>query len=369
MIKSIKVRLKPNKTQEKQMYKSSNIARFVYNWTLNRQIENYKQGNKFISDNELRKEITQLKKNELNFLNEVSNNVAKQAVKDCCNAYKKFFKKQSKFPKFKSKKKARPSFYNDNVKLKVKDKKVLLEKIGWVKTSEQIPKGKYMNPRITFDGKYWYLSVGMEFEKPNMELTDEVIGIDVGIKDLAICSNKKVYKNINKTKKVKQLKKRIKRKQRQVSRKYQKNKEGNRYQKTANILKLEKQIRLLYRNLKNIRNNHLHQTTSEIVKNKPSQINVEDLNISGMMKNRHLSKAIQEQNLHTFIKYLEYKCEWYGINFVKIDRWFPSSKTCNCCGSIKSELKLSDRIFKCDCGYIEDRDLNAAYNIRDYILK
>jgi len=183
MIKSVKIRLKPNKTQEKQLYKSANISRFIYNWALNKQIENYKNGGKFISDNDLRKEITQLKKSELSFLNEVSNNIAKQAVKDCCNAYKRFFKQQSKFPKFKSKKKAKPSFYNDNIKLKIKGKKVLLEKIGWIKTSEEFPEGKYMNPRCVFDGKYWYLSVSMEFEKPNVELTDEVIGIDVGIKD------------------------------------------------------------------------------------------------------------------------------------------------------------------------------------------
>lgn len=367
MIKSLKIRLRPNKTQENQLYKSANIARFVYNWTLGRQIENYKQGNKFISDNTLRKEITQLKKSELSFLSEVSNNVAKQAVKDCCTAYKNFFNKTSKLPRFKSKKKSKLAFYNDNVKLKSKGKKVLIEKVGWIRTSEEIPQGKYMNPRISYDGKYWYLSVSMEFEKPDIILGDEKLGIDLGIKDLAICSNNKVYKNINKTKKVKQVKKRLKRKQRQVSRKYIKNKEGNRYVKTANILKLEKQMKLLHRKLSNIRQNYLHQVTNDIVKTKPYQINIEDLNIKGMMKNKHLSKAIQEQGLYTFTKYLRYKCEWYGIKLVKIDRWYPSSKTCNKCGTIKSDLKLSDRVFKCECGYVEDRDINASYNIRDYI--
>ena len=144
------------------------------------------------------------------------------------------------------------------------------------------------------------------------------------------------------------------------------NKEGNRYQKTANIVKLEKQIRLLYRKLSNIRNNHLHQVTTEIVKTKPSQIQIEDLNVRGMMKNRHLSKAIQEQCLSTFVNYLTYKCEFYGIVLVKIPRFYPSSKRCNHCGNIKSDLKLSDRIYKCQCGYVEDRDLNASYNIRDW---
>ena len=366
MIKSVKIRLTPNKTQEALLYKSANISRFVYNWTLNQQIENYKNGHKFISDNELRKLITQLKKDELSFLNEVSNNVAKQSVKDCCEAYKKFFNKKAKFPRFKSKKKSKLSFYNDNCKLKFKENKVLIEKIGWVKCNEPIANKKFYNPRISFDNKYWYLSVGIDVENLNEELTGEIIGIDLGIKDLAIVSNKKVYKNINKTKRVKDIKKKLKRLQRQVSRKYTMNKEENHYQKTANIVKLEKQTRLLYRKLSNIRNNHLHQVTTEIVKTKPSQIQIEDLNINGMMKNRHLSKAIQEQCLSTFVNYITYKCEFYGITLVKIPRFYPSSKRCNCCGNIKSDLKLSDRIYKCQCGYVEDRDLNASYNIRDW---
>lgn len=367
MIKSYKIRLLPTKEQEKQLLKSANIARFIYNWTLNRQNENYKAGNKFISDNDLRKELTILKKNELYFLNEVSNNVAKQAVKDCCLAFKKFFKKESKYPKFKSKRKCKSSFYNDNIKLKVKENIVLIEKVGWIKTSEQLPLNtKYMNPRISYDNKYWYISVGAEVEKSAIELTDEKIGIDLGIKDLAILSNGKVYKNINKTNRIKQLKKKLKRLQKQCSRKYIKNKEGNRYIKTANIVKLEKKISLLHRKISNIRSNYLHQVTTEIVKTKPFQINIEDLNISGMMKNRHLSKAIQEQCLYKFITILAYKCEFYGIKLIKIPRFYPSSKTCSHCGNIKKDLKLSDRVYKCECGHIMDRDLNASLNIRDW---
>lgn len=366
MIKSIKIRLIPTKSQEKLLYKSSNISRFIYNWTLNKQQENYKNGGKFISDNDLRKEITQLKKYELVFLNEVSNNVAKQAVKDACDAYKKFFKCLSKYPKFKSKKKSKLSFYNDNCKLKFKENKVLIEKIGWIKCNEPLLNQKFYNPRISYDNKYWHLSVGIDVENSKEELTEEIIGIDLGIKDLAIVSTNKVYKNINKSKNIKVIKKRLKRLQKQVSRKYYMNMEGNRYQKTENIVKLEKKIRLSYRKLSNIRNNHLHQVTTEIVKTKPSQIQIEDLNIRGMMKNRHLSKAIQEQCLSTFVNYLTYKCEFYGITLVKIHRFYPSSKRCNHCGNIKKDLKLSDRIYKCHCGYIENRDLNASYNIRDW---
>jgi len=363
-----KIRLKPDEYQEKQLWKSAGTARWVYNWTLARQNENYKQGNKFLSDNVLRKEITQLRKQEdFKWLNDVSNNVAKQAVKDACQAYKRFFKGVSKYPKFKSRKKSKPSFYNDNVKLKVKNSLVLIEKVGWVKTSEQLPMNvKYNNPRITFDGKYWYISVGMEQEINEIELNSHVVGIDLGIKALAICSDGKVFKNINKTVEVKKIEKRLRRLQRRVSRKYEMNKEGSRFVKTSNIIKTEKQIRFLHRRLSNIRRNHLHQTTNAIVKTKPCKVVMEDLNVTGMMKNRHLSKAIAKQGFYEFTRQMEYKCEKYGIEFVKVDRFFPSSKTCSSCGKMKRDLKLSDRVYRCECGNEIDRDLNAAINLANY---
>jgi putative transposase len=207
MILAKKVRLRPTLEQEQLLWKSVGTARFIYNWTLLKQQENYKNGGKFISDNVLRKEITQLKRTELCWLNEVSNNIAKQATKDACNAYKRFFDKKGQFPKLKSKKRSKPSFYNANDKLKVKKNSVLIEKIGWIETSEQIPVDcKYTNPRISYDNKYWYISVGVETENVVNELTTEKIGIDVGIKDLAICSNGLKFGNINKSKKVKKLK-------------------------------------------------------------------------------------------------------------------------------------------------------------------
>lgn len=265
MILAKKVRIYPTKEQEQKLWQSVGTARFIYNYTLAKQEENYKNGGKFISDGTIRKELTQLKKSELTWLNEVSNNVAKQAVKDACNAYKSFFKGLVNKPKFKSKKKSKPSFYNDPVKLKVKEKKVLIEKIGWIKTNEQIPRNvKYNNPRVTYDNKYWYISVGVEVDKKQEELTDISLGIDLGLKDLAICSDEKVFKNINKTKEVKNLEKRLKQKQRQISRKYEMNKikkeGGGRCQfiKTKNIEKLENTTKLIHRKLANIRNNYLH---------------------------------------------------------------------------------------------------------------
>ncbi len=370
MILAKKVSLYPSEIQEQKLWKSVGTARFIYNWTLEKQEENYKNGGKFISDSVLRKEITQLKKSELIWLNEVSNNVAKQAVKDACDAYKKFFKGLSDKPRFKSKKRSKKSFYNDNVKLKVKDNKLVnIEKVGWIKTNEQLPIGiKYSNPRISYDNKYWYLSVGIEQSEIQEELTDISLGIDLGIKVLGICSNGVTYKNINKTYVVRKIEKRLKRLQRQASRKYEQNKKGKEYVKTKNIIKLERQIQLIYRKLANIRKNHLHQTTTSIVKTKPYRIVIEDLAVSNMMKNKHLSDAIRKQGFYEFRRQLEYKCKLRKIELVLADRFYPSSKRCSQCGKIKKDLRLKDRVYKCSCGLNIDRDLNASRNLSTYKL-
>ena len=367
MILAKKVRLYPSEIQEQKLWQSVGTARFIYNWTLARQEENYKNGGKFIRDGVLRKEITQLKKGELNWLNEVSNNVSKQAVKDACNAYKKFFKGLANKPKFKTKKRSKKSFYNDNEKLKVKEGKLInIEKIGWIKTNEQLPIGvKYSNPRISYDNKYWYLSVGVEQEEVKEELTNVSLGIDLGLKDLAICSDGTVYKNINKTYVVRKIEKRLKRLQKQVSIKYEKNKKRKEYVKTKNIIKLEKQIQQVHRRLANIRKNYLHQTTTSIVKAKPYRVVIEDLNVKGMMKNKHLSDAIRKQGFYEIRRQLEYKCNFRGIELIVADRFYPSSKSCSQCGKIKKDLKLKDRVYKCSCGLNIDRDLNASINIMD----
>ncbi|MEF9990947.1 MAG: RNA-guided endonuclease TnpB family protein [Romboutsia sp.] len=370
MILAKKVRLYPSQLQEQKLWQSVGTARFIYNWTLTKQEENYKSGGKFISDNELRKEITQLKNNELSWLKEVSNNVAKQSVKDACDSYKRFFKGLSDKPRFKSRRKSKKSFYNDNCKLKVKEGKLVnIEKVGWIKTNEQLPIGvKYSNPRISYDNKYWYLSVGIEQEEIQEELIDVSLGIDLGLKDLAICSDGTVYKNINKTYVVRKIEKKLRRLQRQVSRKYEKNKKGKEYVKTSNIIKLEKQIQQVHRRLANIRNNYLHQTTTNIVKTKPYRVVIEDLAVSNMMKNKHLSKAIAKQGFYEIRRQLEYKCKFRGIELVVADRWYPSSKTCSQCGEIKKDLKLKDRTYNCKYGLSIDRDLNASINLANYQL-
>ena len=384
MIKSIKVRLNPNNKQLTKLFQYAGSARFAYNWAISREEENHKQGNKFLSDMDLRKEFTQLKKlQEYKWLNEISNNVTKQAIKDACSAYKNFFKGQSKFPKFKSRKHSIPSFYQDNVKIQFTDTHVKVEafsmskkqnkqKLNWIKLYEKrkIPTDcKYLNPRFTYDGLYWYVSVSIEVDD-NIDntilLSNEGIGIDLGIKNLAVCSDGNTYKNINKTQKVRKIEKKKRRLQRSISRKYNKNKKGGNYCKTSNIIKREKELLKTSKRLTNIRQNYLHQTTSEIIKRKPSFICMEDLNVSGMMKNKHLSKAVQQQCFYEFRRQIAYKCNWNNISVIIADRFFPSSKLCSCCGNIKKNLKLSDKIYKCECGNIIDRDFQASLNLKQY---
>ena len=381
MIRSIKVRLKPNNKQLTKLFQYAGYARFAYNWTVAREQENYKQGNKFLSDGELRKEFTKLKKlQEYQWLNEVSNNVTKQAIKDACDTYKRFFNGQCRYPKFKSKKHSTPSFYQDNIAIQFTDTHVKVEKfsmskkqnkqkLNWIKLCEKgrIPTNcKYMNPRFTYDGLYWYVSVSIEVDDNTNVPSNEGIGIDLGITDLAICSDGNTYKSINKIQKVKMLEKRKRRLQRSISRRYEKNKKGVSYCKTSNIIKKEKELLKVTKRLTNIRQNHIHQTTSEIVKRKPSFICIEDLNVSEMMKNRHLSKIIQQQGFYEFRRQIEYKAKWNNITVIIADRFFPSSKLCSCCGNIKKDLKLSDRIYKCECGNVIDRDFQASLNLKIY---
>ena len=372
----------PNNKQKTKLFQCFGVSRFAYNWTLGKQQENYKNGGKFISDNDLRKEFTQLKKTkEYEWLNRYSNNISKQAIKDACDSYKKFFKGYSKFPKFKSKKKSRPSFYVDNIKIQFTDTHVKLEKISnstkknkaklnWIRLAEKgrIPTDcKYSNPRVTFDGINFWISVGIEVEESTEVPTNNGVGIDLGIKDLAICSDNNTYKNINKTKEVKRLKKKKRRLQRKVSRKYLINKKGVCYYKTSNIIKLENQLLKLNHRLTNIRHNYLHKITSEIINRKPMFIALEDLNVTGMMKNKHLAKAIQDQSFYEFKRIISYKANWNNIKIIEVPRFYPSSKTCSECGFIKKDLKLSDREYIClECGCVIDRDYNASINLMKY---
>ena len=313
MIKTIRVMIIPNNKQRTRLFQFTGTARFAYNWALEEENKNYTSGGKFLSDYELRKQFTQLKHDEkYKWLYTISNNVCKQAIKDAVEAYKKFFKGLAQYPKYKSRKRSKPSFYADPVKIKFTETHVKLENIvlskkknrqsiNWFRLAEhdRIPiTGKYFNPRISYDGINWFLTVGIETEKPYVKrCNNDGIGIDLGVKDLAICSFGHVYKNINKTSRVRRLKKKRRRLQRQISRKYLKNKKGEKYQKTCNIIKSEKKLLKLNHRLTDIRTDYIQQVTTEIIKREPSFIVMEDLNVKGMMKNKHLAKAVQEQRL------------------------------------------------------------------------
>ena len=248
-------------------------------------------------------------------------------------------------------------------------KKKNKQKLNWIRLAEhgRIPTDcKYCNLRIKYDGVNWWITVGIEYENYTILPSNEGIGIDLGIKDLSIYSDGNKYQNINKTQKVKKLEKRKCRLQRSISRKYEKNKKGGSYCKTNNIIKREKELLKLNHRLTNIRQNYLHQITSEIIKREPSFICIEDLNVSGMMKNKHLSKAVQQQCFGEFRRQIEYKSTWNNVQVIIADRFFPSSKLCSCCGNIKKDLKLSDRIYKCECGNVIDRDYQASLNLKRY---
>ena len=291
-----------------------------------------------------------------------------------------FFKGHCRYPKFKSKKHSTPSFYQDNVAIRFTDTHVKVEgfsmntkrnkqKLNWIKLCEKgrIPTNcKYMNPRFTYDGLHWYVSVSVEVKDTHDTPTNDGIGVDLGLKDLAICSDRTVYKNVNKTQRVRTLEKRKRRLQRSISRRYGLNKKEESYCKTRNIIKGERELLKVSKRLTNIRHNHLHQVTSDIIKRKPSFICIEDLNVTGMMKNTHLSKSVQQQGLYAFRRPIEYKSRWNHIPVIIADRYFPSSKLCICCGTIKKDLKLTDRIYRCDCGNTIDRDFQASLNLKMY---
>lgn len=397
MIRSIRIKLLPNNKQRTKLFQFAGASRFAYNWALDRQMANYYAGRKLQSDCELRREFTEFRNSgEAPWLLEVSNNVTKQAIKDLCIAYRNFFRKQKKagyvkfspkkmarcasigkkltvydmngHPKFRSKKNGDFSFYQDNMKIQFMNTHVKLESIAdskrrnrqranWVRLAEKgrIPiDGKYTNPRITFDGENWWLF-------------SEGIGIDLGIKNLAITSDSNKVRNINKTNVIKKLKKKRRRLQRQVSRKYQMNKKGESYCKTSNLVKSEKRLLRINHRLANIRSNHVHQATAAIIKRKPSFICLEDLNVQGMMKNKHLAEKVQEQNFYEFRRQIEYKAHWAKVKVVIADKWYPSSNTCIGCGYVKKDLKLSDRTYICPhCGNVIDRDFQAALNLKRY---
>lgn len=402
MQRGIKIRLLPTPEQEKLFWQSAGTRRWIWNYFLGERERIYAEykanggtGEKSITALAFRRHITQLKKtDEYKWLKGIGSNVVKQAVRDADMAFNRYFKGKANRPKFKSKKKSRVSFYVNYESFSWKGNGFQGEKVGYVKTATPLPKlptGKYSNPHIFHDGKHWFVSFCMDKKYEQGELTGESIGIDLGVKTLATVYNKyaktyEFYKNINRSKKVRRLEKKLKREKRKASRKLLANTDhyesikregkvkGGRkpiykrpLQACKNLNRQNENVSLIYRKLTNIRNNYLHQITAKLVKTKPARIVIEDLNVKGMMKNKHLSDGIAKQKFYEFTRQLTYKCENYGIKLVKADRFYPSSKICSTCGNKKTDLKLGDRIYRCmSCGLVIDRDLNASINLANY---
>ena len=377
MLKSFKTEINPTEEQKVRIRKTIGTCRFIYNFYLAHNKELHESGKKFMSSSQFRVWLNNEflpSHPEYSWIKEAYSKSVTQAVNNGQTAFENFFKHKSAFPKFKKKGRSDVKMYfvRNNPKDCLCDRhRIKIPSLGWVRIKEKgyIPTTKdgyvIKSGHVSIKADRYYVSVLIEIKNKRIASNSgEGIGIDLGLKDFAIVSNGKTYKNINKSAKLKKLEKKLIREQRSLSRKYENLKKGGSTQK-RNIQKQRLKIQKLHHRIDNIRTDYINKTIAEIVKTKPSHITIEDLNVSGMMKNRHLSKAVASQKFYEFKTKLLAKCKENGIELRIVDRWFPSSKTCHCCKSIKKDLKLSDRLFRCDCGYIEDRDFNAALNLRD----
>lgn len=381
MKRAYKTEIKPTQKQIEKINQSIGICRWLYNSYLakNKELyEQYKQGlitkeKAFMSANDFDKYTN----NEVKVLDDfkwINNCGSKARKKSMCNAetaYKRFFKGQSKFPKFKKKSKSDVKLYfpkNNKGDWKVERHRIMIPTLKNVRLKEYgyIPVGaKVISGTVSKKADRYYVSVIVDIDAPIIKNTNKGIGIDLGLKDFAICSDGNIYKNINKTQRIRKLEKKLKREQKRLSRKYEFLKKRGGTATKSNINKKIVKVQKLHHRLDNIRTDYINKTISRIVNQKPKFITIEDLNVKGMMKNKHLSKAVAEQKFYEFRNKLTTKCNALGIELRIVDRFYPSSKLCHCCGSIKKDLKIKDRIYKCECGYIEDRDYNASLNLRD----
>lgn len=376
MLKSFKTEIDPSNEQIVKINKTIGTCRYIYNFYLAHNKELYDKSERFMSGKNfsvwLNNEYLPNNPDKL-WIKEVSSKSVKKSIEDGCAAFIKFFKHQSGYPNYKKKDKSDVKMYfvkNNPKDCACERHRINIPTLGWVKLKEKgyIPTTKdgwkIKSGTVSKKAGRYYVSALVEI--PDNKITknsSEGIGIDLGLKDLAIISNGKTFKNINKSGKVKKLEKQLRREQRCLSRKYENLKKGESTQK--NIQKQKLKVQKLYHRIDNIRTDYINKTIAEIVKTKPSYITIEDLNVKGMMKNRHLSKTVAAQKFYEFRAKLQVKCNENGIELRVVDRWYPSSKICHCCGCIKKDLRLSDRIYRCSCGYVEDRDLNAALNLKD----
>ena len=377
LLKSFKTEINPTEEQKARIRRTIGICRYVYNFYLGHNKALHDNGEKFMTG----KSFSLWLNNEYipdnpdkTWIREVYSKAVKKSIEDGCTAFTRFFKHQSDFPKFKKKGKSDVKMYfvrNNPKDCQCERHRLKIPTLGWVRIKEKgyIPTTKdgYMirSGTVSVKAGRFYVSVLVEIPDVNIDNnSNEGIGIDLGLKDLAIVSNGKTYRNINKSAGLKKLEKQLIREQRSLSRKYENLKKGESTQR-ANIRKQKLKVQKLHHKMDNIRTDHINKTIAEIVKTKPSYITIEDLNVKGMMKNRCLSKAVASQKFYEFRTRLKAKCDENGIELRVADRFYPSSKTCHHCGSVRKNLKLSDRIYRCECGYVADRDLNAALNLKD----
>ena len=376
MLKSFKTEINPTVEQKIKIRKTIGTCRFIYNFYLAHNKKLHEDGEKFMSSSKFRiwlnNEYLPQHPEHL-WIKEAYSKAVTQSVNNGQTAFTRFFNHESAFPNFKKKGKSDVKMYF--VKNNPKDcycerHRIKIPSLGWVRIKEKgyIPTTKdgyeIKSGSVSIKADRYYVSVLVEVsDNKTTNHFNEGIGIDLGLKDFAIVSNGKTYQNINKSARLKKLERQLIREQRSLSRKYEKLKKGESTQK--NIQKQKLKVQKLHHRIDNIRTDYINKTIAEMVKTKPSYITIEDLNVKGMMKNRHLAKAVASQKFYEFRTKLKAKCNENGIELRVVDRWYPSSKICHCCGTIKKDLKLSDRIYRCDCGYIEDRDFNAALNLRD----
>lgn len=384
MLKSYKTEINPTVEQKQIIHKTIGVCRYIYNFYLAHNKEIYETEKRFVSGTDFSKWLNNEyipNNKDYRWIKEVSSKSVKQSIMNGEKSFKRFFKGQSHFPKFKKKNKSNVKMYfvktDSTVIISCERHRIKIPTLGWVKLKEKGYIPTNYNTHIIKSGTVsikagrYYVSVLVEEQEQNQpQLNDFGIGIDLGLKDFAICSNGNTYKNINKTNQVKKLQKKLKREQRSLSRKYEDYKKLNKNEREVatrqNIQKQKLKVQRFHHRLDNMRTDYINKIVSELVKTKPMWITIEDLNVKGMMKNRRLSKAIAQQKFFEFRIKLQNKCNELGVELRVVNRFYPSSKTCHNCGCIKSDLKLSDRTYICpECGYVEDRDLNASLNLRD----
>ena len=379
MKRAYKIEINPTDKQKAKIHQTIGVSRFIYNFYIAHNKEVYEKEGKFVSGMDFSKWLNNEyipNNQDMKWIKDVSSKATKQVIMNADKAFRDFFKGSKGFPKFKKKKNQDVKAYfpkNNKTDWTLERHRVKIPTIGWIRLKEfgYIPTNSIVKSgTVSQKANRYYVSILVEENDTKVSKpTNEGIGIDLGLKDFAICSNGNKFKNINKTSKVKKVEKKLKREQRKLSRKYESLKIRNKKEKGVatrqNIQKQVVKVQKLHQRLVNIRTDYINKTISSIIKQKPSYITIEDLNIKGMMKNKHLSKAVASQKFFEFRTKLTTKCKQNNIELRVVDRFYPSSKTCSNCGEIKKDLKLSDRVYKCSCGLTIDRDLNASINLKN----